>query len=66
MLLLLIAVTTYTADANLIWARWDPFEANQKTERMQKAHEQLKRLTIHQLVNQVCDWMQQQLLPKSR
>lgn len=42
-----------TADANLIWARWDPFEKNHESERMQKAHEQLKRLTNHQLVNQV-------------
>ncbi|WIA31923.1 hypothetical protein OEZ86_002783 [Tetradesmus obliquus] len=47
------APTDTVADANLIWARWDPFEKNHESERMQKAHEQLKRLTNHQLVNQV-------------
>ncbi|KAF6265864.1 tubulin-tyrosine ligase family-domain-containing protein [Scenedesmus sp. NREL 46B-D3] len=44
--------TENAADANLIWARWDLFEKNQGTERMRKAHEQLKRLSNHQLVNQ--------------
>ncbi|WIA11254.1 hypothetical protein OEZ85_011380 [Tetradesmus obliquus] len=36
------------ADANLIWAVWDPFEPEQHTERMRKVHTHLKDLTIHQ------------------